>query len=330
MERVWARRELLTAAACLPAVARANPPARIKVAAVFSLPFEQLWVSCVHAALRKAQARGDIDYKGFENVPFEQYPRLLRRLAQVGYQLVFGEGYPIDEQVRKVAKDHPELAFVWCSDRAPQAPNFSVFDNHIYEPAYLAGMLAGGLTQRKHLGLIGGFDMPDIRAIMNAFISGAQEIDPKLRFSSGVIQSWFNPVRAKKMAQAMIDQGVDVFLAITHSGVVDTAAENNALAFNCMANQQAQYPKTVVAAVLWHMEPVVDAAIAKLRARSLQAEDFGKLSLMGAKGSSLSPLGSFEGVVPAALVQRVRAREAEIINGKFVVPYNEKLQLSMR
>ena len=113
-------------------------------------------------------------------------------------------------------------------------------------------------------------------------------------------------------------------------GVVDIAAENHALAFNCMANQQAQYPKTVVAAVLWHIDPVVDAAIAKLRANTLHAEDFGKLSLMRAKGSSLSPLGSFDGVVPAALVQRVRAREAEITSGKFVVPHNEKLKLNMR
>ena len=39
---------------------------------------------------------------------------------------------------------------------APPNPNFSVFDNWIHEPAYLAGMLAGGLTKSGVIGVVGG------------------------------------------------------------------------------------------------------------------------------------------------------------------------------
>ena len=33
------------------------------------------------------------------------------------------------------------------SSGKPQAPNFAVFDNYIQEPAYLSGMIAGGMTK---------------------------------------------------------------------------------------------------------------------------------------------------------------------------------------
>jgi len=41
------------------------------------------------------------------------------------------------------------------------------------------------------------------------------------------------------------------------------------------------------------------------------------------KGSSLAPLGTFEGKVPAALVAKVKAREADILSGKFAVKVDD-------
>ena len=44
-----------------------------------------------------------------------------------------------EEAVRRVAADYPDIAFVFGSGGGPAEPNFSVFDNWIHEPAYLAG-----------------------------------------------------------------------------------------------------------------------------------------------------------------------------------------------
>ena len=95
------------------------------------------------------------------------------------------------------------------------------------------------------------------------------------------------------------------------------------LAIGNVIDTQPSYPDTVVASALWHMEPTVDAALAKVKDGKFAAEDYGKLSQMAAKGSSLSPLGTFEKKVPAELVAKVKAREAEILSGKFVVKVDE-------
>ena len=72
-----------------------------------------------------------------------------------------------------------------------------------------------------------------------------------------------------------------------------------------------------------------DAVIQRVRAGKFKPEDYASLSLMRAKGASLSPLGTFEGKVPPALVSQVRAKEADILSGRFQVPYIEALDMTM-
>ena len=58
-------------------------------------------------------------------------------------------------------------------------------------------------------------------------------------------------------------------------------------------------------------------------ANAFKAVDYGKLSHMGAKGSELAPLGTFEKKIPADLVARVRAKEKAILDGKFTVAIDD-------
>jgi basic membrane lipoprotein Med (substrate-binding protein (PBP1-ABC) superfamily) len=44
---------------------------------------------------------------------------------------------------------------------------------------------------------------------------------------------------------------------------------------------------------------------------------------MGAKGSELAPLGTFEKKIPADLVAKVRAKEKAILDGKFAVKIDD-------
>jgi basic membrane lipoprotein Med (substrate-binding protein (PBP1-ABC) superfamily) len=136
------------------------------------------------------------------------------------------------------------------------------------------------------------------------------------------INSWFDPPKAKEAAFAMIDKGADVMYA-ERFGVSDAAKERKVLAIGNVIDTQAQYPDTVVASALWHMEPTIDAALKAVKAGSFKAEDYGSYSTMKHKGSSLSPLGTFAAKVPADVVAKVKAREAEILANKFVVKVDD-------
>ena len=310
----------LVLAGMLPASAMAQ--AKIKVAAVYTVPYEQQWVSRIHQALKAAESRGEIEYKSSENVANADYERVMREYATGGAQLMFGEVFGVEAAARKVAKDFPKTAFVMGSSGKPVAPNFSVFDNYIQEPAYLSGMIAGGMTKTNKIGLVGGFPIPEVNRLMHAFMEGAKEVNPKVEFTVSFINSWFDPPKAKEATFAMIDKGADVLYA-ERFGVSDAAKEKGKLAIGNVINTQAQYPDTVVASALWHMEPSVDRAIQAVKAGTYKAEDYGPYSMMKHKGSSLAPLGTFEKKVPADLAAKVKAREAEILAGKFTVKVND-------
>ncbi|WPB59461.1 BMP family protein [Xylophilus sp. GOD-11R] len=296
--------------------------AKVKVAAAYTVPYEQAWVSRLHKALKAAEARGEIEYKSTENVTNADYERVLREYANGGAQLIVGEAFAVETAARKVAKDFPKTAFLMGSSGKPQQPNFSVFDNYIQEPAYLTGMIAAGMSKSHKIGMVGGFPIPEVNRLMNAFMAGAREIDPKTTFTITFINSWFDPPKAKEATLAMIDQGADVLYA-ERFGVSDAAKERGKLAIGNVIDNQPQYPDTIVATALWAMEPSIDHAIAQVKAGKMQAEDYAPYSLMKNKGSSLAPLGTFEKKVPAELVAKVKAREADILSGKFTVKVDD-------
>jgi len=322
--RSLTRRALVAAALAATALAPglAAAQAKLKVAAIYTVPFEQQWVSRIHQALKAAESRGEIEYKASENVANADYERVMREYANGGNQLILGESFAVEAAARRVAKDFPKVAFLMGSSGKPQAPNFSVFDNYIQEPAYLTGMIAGGMTKSNRIGMVGGFPIPEVNRLMHAFMAGARETNPKVEFTVTFINSWFDPPKAKEAAFAMVDRGADILYA-ERFGVSDAARERGKLAIGNVINTQDKYPDTVVASAIWHMEPTVDLALRNVKEGKFKAEDYGSFSMMKHKGSSLAPLGTFEKKVPAELVSRVRAKEKDILAGKFTVKVDD-------
>lgn len=306
----------LAAGGLLPAAALAQ--AKLKVAAIYTVPVEQQWVSRIHKALNAAKERGEIEYVFSESVANADYERVMRQYAEGGNGLVVGESFAVEAAARKVAKDYPKVAFLMGSSLKPQAPNFSVFDNYIQEPAYLSGLVAGGVSKSGHIGLVGGYPIPEVNRLMHAFMEGAKEVNPKVKFTVSFIGSWFDPPKAKEAAFAAIDKGADVLYA-ERFGVSDAAKERGKLAIGNVINTQDKYPDTVVASALWNMEPTIDLALKKVKDGKFAAEDYGIYSTMKYKGSELAPLGTFEKKIPADIVAKVKAKEKAILDGSFKV-----------
>jgi len=317
--RAWLKAGVVVAVAALGvAAAPAFAQQKLKVASVYTVPIEQQWVSRIHKALNAAKDRGEIEYVFSEKVANADYERVMREYAEKGNTLIVGESFAVEAAARKVAKDYPKVSFLMGSSGKPQAPNFAVFDNYIQEPAYLSGMVAGGMTKTNKIGMVGGYPIPEVNRLMHAFMEGAREVNPKVQFYVTFIGSWFDPPKAKEAAFAMIEKGADVMYA-ERFGVSDAAKEKGKLAIGNVINTQAQYPDTVVASALWNMEPTIDRAIKAAKGGAFKPEDYGQYSMMKFKGSELAPLGTFDAKVPKDVKDKVAAKEKAILDGKFAV-----------
>ena len=320
--RAWLKAGLVVAAAFGVAAGPAIAQQKLKVASVYTVPIEQQWVSRIHKALNAAKDRGEIEYVFSEKVANADYERVMREYAEKGNTLIVGESFAVEAAARKVAKDYPKVSFLMGSSGKPQAPNFAVFDNYIQEPAYLSGMVAGGMTKTNKIGMVGGYPIPEVNRLMHAFMAGAKETNPKVEFYVTFIGSWFDPPKAKETAFAQIDAGADIMYA-ERFGVSDAAKEKGVLAIGNVIDTQADYPETVVASALWHFEPTLDKAIAEVKAGTFKAADYGVYSFMKEGGCSLAPLGTFEGKVPAEVVAKVAEKEKAIKDGSFTVAIDD-------
>lgn len=318
--KTWTRRTALASliAAGTMMSAGAALAEKIKVAAIFTLPVEQQWISRIHIALVAAKDRGDIEYVFSENVANTDYERVMREYAEAGHQLIVGEVFGLERAARKVAADYPKTAFLMGSSFEPSGENFSVFDNYIHEPAYLSGMVAGTATTSNLIGMVGGYAIPEVNRLMNAFMDGARETNPDVRFVVNFIDSWYDPPKAKESAFAMMDAGADVMYA-ERFGVSDAAVERGIKAIGNVIDTSGAYPETILASAIWHMEPTIDRAIAAVAAGTYTPEDYGKYSYMAHGGSSM--------IVDASLLVRgvmeaVEAKKAAIMDGSFTVTVN--------
>ncbi|TLP67971.1 BMP family ABC transporter substrate-binding protein [Parasedimentitalea maritima] len=320
------RRAVLTGTAALALVLPAGMAlaGNVKVAAIYTLPVEQQWISRIHLALNAAKDRGEIDYVFSENVANTDYERVMREYAEQGVQLVVGEVFGLERAARKVAADYPETAFLMGSSFGAVAPNFSVFDNWIHEPSYLSGMVAGAATESNVIGMVGGYAIPEVNRLMNAFMEGARAVNPDVKFLVNFIDSWYDPPKAKESAFAMMDAGADIMFA-ERFGVADAAVERGVKAVGNVIDTSGDYPNTILTSALWHMEPTIDRAIAAVAGGTFEAADYGQYSFMGYGGGSLVVDKT---LVPAEVLTKVEETEKSIMEGMFRVNVNDERPVS--
>ena len=315
-------------AACAPTVPATPTPEESNVLTVFgayATAIEEPWDGVIHSALQKAQTDGRITYEFTDDIGYAgDMERVLREVAeQKKPDIIFGDAFGNEEAVRRVAKDYPQIAFVFGSGGGPAEPNFSVFDNWIHEPAYLSGMLAGGLTKSNVIGVVGGLPVPEVNRIVNAFIAGAMSVNPEVDVKTSFINSWFDPAAAKEAALAQIDSGADVLFA-ERFGVIEAAAENSLYAFGNMSDQKDLAPEFVVSGPVWNMEPTVDYIINQVAGGTYTAQDLKDFSMVAKGGSTLAPINTnVTGGIPQELIDQVKAKEAEIKSGLFRVDIDE-------
>ena len=308
-----------TIAVGLIAGAGVSAAEKIKVAAIYTLPVEQQWISRIHKALNTAAESGAIEYTYSENVANTDYERVMREYAEQGQNLIVGEVFGLERAARKVAKDYTDTAFLMGSSFGPVAPNFSVFDNWIHEPSYLTGMVAGSMTKSNMIGMVGGYAIPEVNRLMHAFMDGARDVNPDVKFLVNFIDSWYDPPKAKESAFAMMDAGADIMYA-ERFGVSDAAVERGVKAIGNVIDTSADYPGTILASAIWHMEATIDKAIANAASGNFEAADYGQYSFMAFGGGSLV---LDESLVPGDVASAVKAKEQEILDGRFRVNVND-------
>ncbi len=213
-------------AAYAPAAEAADAP--LKVGFVYVSPIGDAGWTFQHDSARREmkQVLGDrVDTKYVESVPEgADSERVIRELANDGYQLIFTTSFGYMNPTLKVAKLYPKTYFEHATGYK-RDKNVGTYNARFYEGRYLAGMVAGSMTKSGVAGYVAAFPIPEVVMGINAFARGMRSVNRNAQVKVIWVNSWYDPGREREAADTLASQGADVLTHHTDSTAVVQAAE---------------------------------------------------------------------------------------------------------
>jgi simple sugar transport system substrate-binding protein len=307
------------ATSAAPTAAPAAKPEPLKIAFAYVGPVGDGGWTFAHDNGRKAVEKefGDKVVTSFvEKVPeAADAERVFRDMAGQGNKLIFGTTFGYMEPMLKVAQDTKDVKFEHGTGYK-QAENMRTYDSRTYEGAYMAGVIAGGMTKSNTLGVVGSIPIPEVIRNINSFTLGAQSVNPKIKTKVVWVNEWFNPPKETEAAQSLINGGADVLFQNTDSSaVLQTAGKNKKFAFGWDSDMTAYSPEAHLASAIINWGPYY----IKATRDALEGKwSGGGNTWWGVKEGAID-IVSVSDKVPAELKAKVDKVKAGLKDGSFVI-----------
>ncbi|MGQ9612749.1 BMP family lipoprotein [Chloroflexus sp.] len=180
-------------------------------------------------ALRAAQEFG-LEYKYIETQAQADYEKNIQTFVDEGFDVIVTVGFLIADATKKFAAEHPDIIFIGVDQFYEPG---TVTDNLVGlqfredQAGFLAGALAGMMTQSGTVGVVAGVEIPPVKRFKNAFDNGARYVNPNINLLGVYLPTFIDPALGASTAQQMIGEGADVIFGAggpTGSGAIKEAA----------------------------------------------------------------------------------------------------------
>ncbi len=110
----------------------------------------------------------------------EQTEALLEQAVEAGADVVFTTTPKLSRATLKAAVKYPKVRFLNCSVYAPYS-SIRTYYSRMYEAKFIAGALAGAMSENDWIGYVGDYPIFGVPASINAYALGAQMTNPRAK-----------------------------------------------------------------------------------------------------------------------------------------------------
>jgi basic membrane protein A len=284
---------------------------------------------------REASAEAGLEFAYVTPQAASDYANTLESMiAAEAPDLVITVGFRMGDATARAARSHPDIRFaIVDNDYSPGSGCAeTVTDCYSAEGglssvtslmfaedqvAYLAGVLAGCMTQTGTVATVGGVEIPPVVRFVTGFESGARAQRPDVVTLHQYIPDFNDPDTGQAVAQGFINAGADVVFGAggnTGNGALLAAKDAGAMAIGVDVDQFLTYPEVGEALLTSAAKNVDVAAAAAVR-------DFASGTLEGGvrvytleNGAiGLAPYHDWETRIPATCKDAVVAARAAVL-----------------
>lgn len=284
------------------------------------------------------------------------YAANIQRLIDQGCKTIVAVGFNQGAAVAEKAVANPEIAFsqvdtTWAGgpgagpdftpgtpDDIPVPPNFTGLDYQIDQAAMLAGYLAAGFSKSGKIGTYGGQPFAGVTRFMDGLYAGIKYWNEKKGANVELLgwdgdktgsfvggsNPWNDPAKGEQLAQALLDQGVDIVHPVsgaTGNGSIKAMSEAGKWAIGVDTDQYVSIGAPTNAAILTSAQKAIDVSVMdvidKNAGGDLGGEDYS--GTLENAGVLLSPFHDLDSQVSAELKTEIDALSAAIKDGSVKV-----------
>ena len=309
--RHWVKNAAVLAMTAMAASA-AQAEDKLKVGFVYVGPVGDFGYSYQHDQGRQflqKQLGDKVETTFLENVAENDSQRAFEQLARSGHKLIFGTSFGFMDPMLKVAKQFPGVKFEHATGYK-QAANLATYSARFYEGRYIMGEIAAKVSKTHTVGYIASFPIPEVVSGIDAFMLGAQKVDPNFKIKIVWVNSWFDPGKEADAAKALIAQGADVIAQHTDSAAPLQEAEKAGVHGFGQSSDMAKFaPKAILTSLEDSWGPYYVQEVKAVMDGTWKPHD-----TWGGIASGMVVMGPYENM-PADVKATAEKTEADIKSG---------------
>ena len=287
--------------------------------------------ACYNAMIAAAEKMG-WETEVTDSISQDAYYDSIVAYCALGYDMVYAPGNQYTDAVLQAAEEYPDVAFALLNgaeDTPAKAVNGNVSSllPNAQQIGWIAGALAGLMTESGKLGFIGGMELDTTKGKIAGFEEAAKYVGEKEGKEIELLNvpyanSFSDAPKGKEFATELIAQGADVFFG--DASAVDSGAREAIDAANAAAGEVKIYDIGQPADILGQNECIICSQVTDNSAMivaSMQAVidgTFGGATLYGTLQNNTLSAGALSDLVPADVQEKYLAYIDQMIAGTFM------------
>jgi basic membrane protein A len=246
------------------------------------------------------------------------YERNIDNFVSEGYGLIITVGFLMGDATTAAAAANPDIKFALI-DSVVDAPNVTSLLFAEDEVGYMAGVLAGCMTQTNVIGTVSGMEIPPVQKYVIGFQTGAASVNPDVEALNVYIPDFNDPATGKQSGQEQIANGADVIFGVggnTGNGGLLAAHEAGLMAIGVDVDQYFTYPEvaaSLITSAQKNMDVATGNAVRDFAAGTLEGGIVTATTATG--GVGLSPYHDWDSKIPQECKDAVSAAQDALAAG---------------
>jgi len=257
-----------------------------------------------------------------ENVlPGAEGERAMRQLAEDGYNPIIAHSFDFGEDVKAIAADYPDTIFVYAGGFGDVDGNVGDYSQPFYQAAYLEGILAAGVMGEGRVAGAGGFDIPVCQSMYQAYLAGAQTVNPDIDGTFVAVGDWYDVQLAQEAAQSQADDGANMFIGCGQAptfGQIDVANDIGGVSTGYVGDM-SELGDSVLSSMIWNLDKTFTLVVDDVAAGATEAQYYEVGLADGGMTVLINP--AREADIPTEVMDQFNDTLAQIESGDFEVPY---------